>query len=186
MTIQIYDNFLPLEEFERIEQMVRNEDFYQPKEFTVYGDPETNSNLHDFYFQGLIYEKADSERTTFIKTHIHFVLTPLWEKLQAVDVFMARVNCQSSARENYQTAWHTDMSHREYVQVDKDKLKNFYTACFYLNTNNGGTTFRSGEFCPSVKNRICIFPHNTDHAGVWCTDTKLRYVLNLNYEKKSN
>ena len=56
-------------------------------------------------------------------------------------------------------------------------------AILYLNTNNGGTKFEDGTFVKSKANRVAIFPQHIKHAGVWCTDRKLRYVLNLNYEK---
>ena len=65
--------------------------------------------------------------------------------------------------------------------VDTD-LSNSRTCVYYLNSNNGGTKFRnSGEIVQSQRNRGVIFPSHFSHAAVNTTDTKLRWVLNINY-----
>ena len=57
-----------------------------------------------------------------------------------------------------------------------------YTCIFYLNSNNGGTRFKdSGELVQSQRNRLVKFPSYFEHAAVNTTDTKLRWVLNINY-----
>ena len=65
--------------------------------------------------------------------------------------------------------------------VDTD-VPNSRTCVYYLNTNNGGTKFqKSGEIVQSQRNRCVIFPSHFYHAAVNTTDTKLRWVLNINY-----
>ena len=65
--------------------------------------------------------------------------------------------------------------------VDTD-VPNSRTCVYYLNTNNGGTKFqKSGEIVQSQRNRCVIFPSHFHHAAVNTTDTKLRWVLNINY-----
>ena len=65
--------------------------------------------------------------------------------------------------------------------VDTD-VPNSSTCVYYLNTNNGGTKFqKSGEIVRSQRNRCVIFPSHFSHAAVNTTDTKLRWVLNINY-----
>ena len=65
--------------------------------------------------------------------------------------------------------------------VDTD-VSNSSTCVYYLNTNNGGTKFqKSGEIVQSQRNRCVIFPSHFSHAAVNTTDTKLRWVLNINY-----
>ena len=65
--------------------------------------------------------------------------------------------------------------------VDTD-VPNSRTCVYYLNTNNGGTKFqKSGEIVQSQRNRCVIFPSRFYHAAVNTTDTKLRWVLNINY-----
>ena len=38
-----------------------------------------------------------------------------------------------------------------------------------------------GEIVQSQRNRAVIFPSHLSHAAVNTTDTKLRWVLNINY-----
>ena len=65
--------------------------------------------------------------------------------------------------------------------VDTD-VPNSRTCVYYLNTNNGGTKFqKSGEIVQSQRNRCVIFPSHFFHAAVNTTNTKLRWVLNINY-----
>ena len=65
--------------------------------------------------------------------------------------------------------------------VDTD-VPNSRTCVYYLNTNNGGTKFeKSGEIVQSQRNRCVMFPSYFSHAAVNTTDTKLRWVLNINY-----
>ena len=65
--------------------------------------------------------------------------------------------------------------------VDTD-VPNSRTCVYYLNSNNGGTKFRdSGEIVQSQRNRGVIVPAHFSHAAVNTTDTKLRWVLNINY-----
>ena len=69
--------------------------------------------------------------------------------------------------------YHTDVSGAS------DNLK---TAIYYINTCNGYTKFKKGGKVKSVANRMVIFNHSMEHAGVSCTDKKRRLVINFNYE----
>ena len=65
--------------------------------------------------------------------------------------------------------------------VDTD-VPNSRTCVYYLNSNNGGTKFqKSGEIVQSQRNRCVMFPSHLSHAAVNTTNTKLRWVLNINY-----
>ena len=87
-----------------------------------------------------------------------------------------RLNCTFGQKERYQGAFHIDNLWSDYLK------KYGKISILYLNTNNGGTQFKDGTFVESVANRCVIAPMLAEHAGVWATDTKLRYVLNINYE----
>ena len=57
-----------------------------------------------------------------------------------------------------------------------------YTAIYYVNTNNGYTLFKDGNFkVDSVANRLVIFDSSKLHKAVSCTDEKTRVVINFNY-----
>ena len=79
-----------------------------------------------------------------------------------------------AAQKNYVGAFHVDLNEHPYLHQMK-------TAILYLNSNNGGTQIKDGEFIQSKVNRAVVFPCHQEHAGVWCTDKKLRFVLNMNY-----
>ena len=85
-----------------------------------------------------------------------------------------RVSCTMAAQKNYVGAFHVDLKEHPYLHQMK-------TAILYLNSNNGGTQIKDGEFIQSKVNRAVVFPCHQEHAGVWCTDKKLRFVLNMNY-----
>ena len=69
------------------------------------------------------------------------------------------------------------------MHTDTD-LKDHKTSVFYVNTNNGGTIFQNGKKAISKANRLVEFDSHQSHAGVDCTDQKVRVVINFNYTKK--
>ena len=69
------------------------------------------------------------------------------------------------------------------MHTDTD-LKGHKTSVFYINTNNGGTIFQNGKKTKSKANRLVEFDSYQNHAGIDCTDQKVRGVINFNYTKK--
>lgn len=56
------------------------------------------------------------------------------------------------------------------------------TAIYYVNSNNGYTTFEDGTKVDSVANRAVIFDSNLKHEGWSHTcDEKIRLVANINF-----
>ena len=78
----------------------------------------------------------------------------------------------------------TEFGFSELRKNNPEKLKQWTTAIFYINTNNGYTEFEDGTRVESVANRIVNFPANLKHRGTRCTDQKIRIVINFNYFKK--
>merc|ERR1711880_42893 len=87
-------------------------------------------------------------------------------------LWMMRVNCTFGTKEPHQGAFHRDMVGTYFDKHGK-------IAILYLNSNNGGTQFKDGEFIKSEANRCVVAPSSAEHAGVWATDSKCRFVLNL-------
>ena len=67
--------------------------------------------------------------------------------------------------------------------ISKERLKQWTTAIFYVNTNNGYTKFEDETIVESVANRVVTFPANMKHTGTSCTDEKTRVIINFNYFK---
>jgi hypothetical protein len=57
----------------------------------------------------------------------------------------------------------------------------WWTAIFYVNTNDGKTIFEKGQEIESRENRLILFDGRLKHAGTTSTDSKRRILINFNY-----
>ena len=148
--------------------------WYGERENELNVDPEIK--FHESLFALKIYERIhNSELISDIYHHQRPEMEVLYERLNCWKMLLMRANCTFTASENFVGKWHNDLDTHPHDHESK-------TCILYLNRNNGGTKFKeSGEFVQSEPNRAVIFPGNLYHAGVWCTDKKLRFVLNINY-----
>ena len=184
-TIQVIDDVLPWENFAELAHDIMKSPIYLSVDSTV-KPSETDGSIEDFgmvaypkqkiheaIFCSLLFEKyQDSEFTSNIFLKYEVTLQKLYKKLGVTNLLNARVNCTTGQSEKYVSAYHTDFT---------DEPNHHTTAIFYLNTNNGGTQFLDGNFIESRANRAVIFPNHMQHAGVWCTNKKLRFVANFNF-----
>ena len=92
-------------------------------------------------------------------------------------------NLRKNIKNNYEN-WNKNLR----TKTDKVRVGGFHidyedctTSIFYFNDNDGQTSFESGGYVKSVSNRLITFPSNIRHSGSTCTNTKARFVLNLNY-----
>ena len=191
--IKVIDNFLPEEIFRPLAYQIMSYDGYRCCDYTTYphesdgsivwyGERENELNVdpeikfHESLFALKIYERIhNSELISDIYHHQRPEMEVLYERLNCWKMLLMRANCTFTASENFVGKWHNDLDTHPHDHESK-------TCILYLNRNNGGTKFKeSGEFVQSEPNRAVIFPGNLYHAGVWCTDKKLRFVLNINY-----
>ena len=141
--------------------------------------------LQDLYFKECTwktYDVANGEGLQFVHEHNPIKFYSLLSILNLTTPLgidrVIRAKCNMTFRkfdqhiEDYE--WHTD------IQRWDDGTAQ--TAILYINDNNGGTAFKSGEFIQSKANRLVVFPLDTEHAGVHTTDTDFRCVLNINYK----
>lgn len=192
--IQVIDNFLPPETFSNFAQNAMKAHMYSPCDFTAehsekdgcienFGEnPMGHAPKHECMFGALLYQKdiTSISISDFYRMY-HSTFEMITELLGATKWWQIRLNVTTGQNANFVGSYHVDSDE---VLFDKGGK----TACLYLNTNNGGTQFEDeetglgGDIVRSKANRIVIFPGTMHHAGVWCTDAKLRYVLNMNYE----
>ena len=71
--------------------------------------------------------------------------------------------------------------HQDYADVFGDTKIPYYSAIYYVNSNDGYTEFKTGEKIESVANRLLLFSGDQDHRGTSCTNAKQRIVINFNY-----
>ena len=189
-SIRVIDDFLPIEAFELLASHIMEVEGYKCPDFAARADeadgskyqfgnmnPNPNSKIHEssatfILFQNDINPKKD------IMHHLYYYLQKeidlLKDVLNVKQMSVMRATCTFATQENYVSSFHTDYNFHPY----QEKMR---TAVLYLNSNNGGTQIKDGQFVQSKANRIVIFPWEQEHAAVWCTDKKLRFVLNLNY-----
>ena len=136
---------------------------------------------HEIIFQSILFKRYYNNVTEYQSDFWKMEnIVERFEKLLKVKrMWIARVNCTTVQDKHYQSKFHTD--------TPIGRLRDNLTTCvYYINGNNGGTLFKDEEntFVESKFNRAVIFPGSLSHSAVACTDAKLRFVLNLNYEEQ--
>lgn len=196
--IKVIDQFLPEDVFRPMAYHMMSFDGYRCCDYTTYphesdgsivwygerdnplnDDPEIK--FHESLFALKIYDRVhNSELISDIYHYQRPYMEVLYKRLNCWKMLLMRANCTFTASENFVGKWHNDLdTHPHDHNSGNPEAK---TCVLYLNRNNGGTKFKdSGEFVQSECNRAVIFPGHLQHAGVWCTDKKLRFVLNINY-----
>jgi len=186
------ENFLPEQDFNYFATECMISPHFVPCDFTAHkeieedgsvstfgNDLRTDVKKHEVMFHAMIFNRPNfcSLSTDFYVKNEGFI-NKIGELLNVKKWWLIRVNCTIGQDKNYVGEFHNDFAAPSYL------YRNSKTAIFYLNTNNGGTQFydKDGPIVQSKSNTIVKFPTSTPHAGVWATNAKLRYVLNLNYE----
>ena len=186
--MKIIDNLLPNDIFGRISSMIMQHDGYRCLDYTVYKNesdgsidqfgeynPNSNTKKYEVLFTTDIYNTSHNAEVTYDLYHyLRDEFKELYRCLNVKKMILMRANCTIATTENYRSSFHVDINKSPYEGIGK-------TAILYLNTNNGGTQIKNDAFVRSIANSAVIFTNTTEHAGVWATDKKLRFVLNLNY-----
>lgn len=175
--IQIIDNFLPTEIFDQFTHHAITSPHFVGVGHTAYTNEVYNDNFAELQMQAILFRRyTNSSEISDCYLRLESQIKKIHELLKIKRLWLMRVNCTFGQKEGYQGAWHTDMNWTERLE------KKGYTSIIYLNSNNGGTQFKNGPFIESKANRCVIAPMTAVHAGVWATNIKCRYVLNINYE----
>ena len=175
--IQIIDNFLPLEIFNEFTKHAICSPHFVGIGHTAFASEAYNNNFAEQQMQAIMFQRyINSCEVSDCYLHLEPQIKKIHELLGIKKLWLMRLNCTFGQKERYQGAWHIDNSWSEYLQ------KHGKTSIVYLNSNNGGTQFKNGPFLESKANRCVIAPTTAVHAGVWSTNIKCRYVLNINYE----
>ncbi len=160
--MKVIDNFLPDYQFKQIQSVMMGDAFpwhYVPGVQAPDDPPGSYMFIHVF----------NDDR--YGNSHCFPLVEPLLHKLD-VKNYLWRVKSNLYPRTLFRrrSNWHIDIP---------DAKTN--TAIYYVNTNNGWTRFKKGGRVKSVANRMLIFPGDQLHAGTYCTDEKVRCVINFNY-----
>ena len=192
--IKIEDNFIEQEKFDEMKCIInpmvdttpaspshnfawyfRNKYYsYFPDRTHAEPEPENeDEELDRFQFTHTFYDEG-APRSPYME-QINYIL----DLLKPVAIFRIRGNLLTRLPNIIKNPFHTDMEF-----LSEERLKQWTTSIFYVNTNNGYTLFEDGTKVESVANRMLSFPANMRHTGTTCTDQQIRIVINFNYFKK--
>ena len=163
------------------------DDLLDQKEFEYLQDLIMGRDIAWYYQDGIDFENVETENE-FMLTHIfyfrsvpcssHFndIETIFLEKIDPISLWRIKANLLTKTSNIVENSFHTDL-----MAISEEKLKQWTTSIFYVNTNNGYSKFEDGTKVESVANRMVTFPANIKHHGTSCTDEKRRIVINFNY-----
>ena len=133
------------------------------------GDTEKTDPPNAILFNHGFIPKKGEIGSDYYGTFVKPILDKAEVKLEHVDraVLLFTPNFGKAVK----SGWHRDQTYKSKVLI------------YYFNTNNGYTEFQTGEKIDSVQDRLITFDGVEDiHRSVSQTDTKMRLVLNVNYE----
>ena len=166
---RVIDNVLSEDNLINIEQNVLEAPIFAAYQSTA---SQQSNNVYDVMMSRVFFSSLYSryQEPGFNKEYLPYFY-PLLDKIVSGFLLRVSLNLTFATPNPYVSEFHVDT-----------EVKNSNTCVYYLNSNNGGTKFRdSGEIVQSQRNRGVIFPSHFSHAAVNTTDTKLRWVLNINY-----
>jgi len=165
--MKIEDNFLNQEEFNKIQKLMMKD-----KSFPWYFVDHIVSK-HDvdkFHFSHFFYI-AGAAQSPFFNN-----ICPILDVIKPVALWRIKANLLTRTPNIVENDFHVDMN-----DMPDEKIKQWTTAIFYVNTNNGYTKFENGTKVESVANRMLTFPTDLKHTAISCTDERTRIVINFNY-----
>ena len=166
--MKIEDDFLEQENFEMLQAIIMGDNFPWFYNDNIVG----KDDILRFQFTHTFFIDCNNNSENFS------LLYPILKKIQPISIWRIKANLRTKRTDIIEPEFHVDM-----MNLSEEKLKQWTTSIFYMNTNNGYTEFEDGTKVESVANRMVTFPADMRHNGVSCTDEKTRVVINFNYFK---
>ena len=163
--IEIKDNFLDKEDFDKIKEVYNSPNIPWAMGDILYDD-EINSEvsvLDNLQFINPVYSMNQPVSQLFD------YWIPILKKTKAVALYSIKINLNPRTPKIYEHGLHTDTGFM------------CKTGVFYINSNDGYTSFEDGTKVESVENRFVSFNSDMKHSGTSCTNQKYRLVMNINY-----
>ena len=168
--MKIEDNFLDQDIFDQLQNLLLGTTFawYYAPIIDYVEDTDRFQFIHIFY------------KENFSNSQHLEQLYPIIEMINPMSLWRIKANLLTKTPDIVINQFHIDNGH-----LSEEKLKQWTTSIFYVNTNNGYTKFEDGTKVESVANRLVTFPSNLKHTGTTCSDEKIRVIINFNYFEKS-
>jgi len=159
MNYQIHKNFLAIDFFEKIKNLIMDLDFpWRRRDRMTTGGK--------MYFSHAFYNKMGPLSDLY-----HPYIIPILKKLDAVAPIQIRANMSISAL--FKTSgWHTDYDFKS------------KTAILYLNDCDGGTELKINNKITFIKadaNKMLVFDTPILHRAITSKEEPIRYIINFNY-----
>tara|TARA_R110000787_G_C13145304_1_gene417772 strand:+ start:46 stop:546 length:501 start_codon:yes stop_codon:yes gene_type:complete len=161
MKYQVHKNFLAIDFFEKIKNLVMDEDFPWRRR-----DHMTSDNNDAMYFNHCFY----NQMMPMASGYEPFII-PILKKLQAEAPIQIGANMFINSLFKA-SGWHTDCAF---------KCK---TAILYLNECDGGTELKINNKITFIKadaNKMLIFDTPILHRAITSKKEPIRYIINFNY-----
>jgi hypothetical protein len=169
--MEIKDNYLDQKSFNEIERLMTMPDF----SWFFNNIIDFDEDVDKFQFVHIFYKNSQATSKSID------LLIPILELVQPFVLGRIKANLLTRTSNIIKNQFHIDLAD---LSNFPEKLKQWTTSIFYVNTNNGYTEFEDGTKVESVANRMITFPSNIKHRGTSCTDEKIRIVINFNYFSK--
>ena len=167
--MKIEDNFLEQKDFDELQPLIMGNEFswYYLPLIDYVDDVDKFQFNHEFYY-------TNAPTSPFLE-----ILVPIIDKIESMSLWRIKANLLTRTPNIIKNTFHVDA-----LDLPEEKLNQWTTSIFYVNSNNGYTEFEDGTKVESVANRMVIFPSNLEHTGTSCTDENTRVVINFNYFKQ--
>ena len=170
MKYQICKKFLPIDFFEKIKNLITDQNFPWRKRNTMtYGTGLSDSDLKDNMYFTYNFYNTMIPSSEFYEPYI----IPILKKLETKAPLQIRANMFISSLFKA-SGWHTDYAFK------------CTTAILYLNECDGGTELKINNKITLIKaeaNKMLIFDTSVLHRAVTSKKEPIRYVINFNYFK---
>ena len=179
-TMEIIDNFLSEENYEKLNTAIVRSNFKWGKSTILSGsrfklDKILNIQfVHKFVKINTTYIEDDLVDYQIEKSNHYHVIEPILEKINYSKIIRIKANLTVGMLDPKPTGYHID------VGEGNNAIPGF-TGIYYVNTCNGYTLFQNGTKVQSVANRMLIFDNQLKHSGVSCSDNRYRIVINFNW-----
>jgi len=165
--IKVIDNFLTKEQHQKIYRELNGDSFFFPWYYSDWvndrKDPKVNFQFcHTFYN---IIPKLEA-------SHYYYLIEPIILKLRMTAITKIKANLLLKTKKPVAFGYHTDYPWKH----------KWWTALYYVNSNNGKTLFeKNKKGVVSKENRLLIFDGRLKHTGTTPTDSKKRVLINFNF-----
>jgi len=165
--IKVIDNFLTKEEHQEIYKELSGNTGFFPWYYTDWvndeKDPKENFQFCHQFFHYL--PKIQ------ISQH-YYLVEPIIHKLKMTAIMKIKANLLLKTKKHVAFPYHTDFPWKH----------KWWTAIYYVNSNNGKTLFeKNKKNVTSKENRLLIFDGRLKHTGTTPTDSKTRVAINFNF-----